>query len=229
MKHLFEENETMGLRYGRMMENYYEMYKPIHKSFKYDKLLPIQNAMLDLLESQTERQVTWIYDKIGGCGKSCLADYLTDRGDTFWCGSGGYKDIIYSFSKDPKKNVVIDLMRCTEARYVPYEVIESLKGGRAQSNKYNSKSICFEKCNVIVLSNTIPDCSKMSLDRWDIHQVIRSVETPMIVWDGCDFTKKSLNEGNTNLVLEMLSVTKCKEIENEIQNENEKVFLIDEM
>jgi hypothetical protein len=69
----------------------------------------------------------------------------------------------------------------------------------------------------------------MSLDRWVIHQVIRSVETPMIVWDGCDFTKKSLNEGNTNLVLEMLSVTKCKEIENEIQNENEKVFLIDEM
>ena len=60
----------------------------------------------------------------------------------------------------------------------------------------------------------------MSHNRWNIHHVVK---TPLI--DECERDKNDLsqNEGNTNLVLEYLTVTKCKEMEYK-----ENVCLIDE-
>lgn len=165
--------ESDFLRYNHACERIFEMFKPQPKMFEFDSLLPVQEEMLKVVDEQNNRQIAWIYDDKGGAGKSELANYLADRGDTFWASSGKTADIIHSYSKCPKPVVVIDLMRCTGSEVVPYSLMEAFKNGRAFTGKYDSRSLCFSKCKVIVLSNMLPDQSKLSADRWDIWQIDR--------------------------------------------------------
>lgn len=171
-----EEFTTEFLRYNKGMMELWNMYKKKEKSFHFDSLLPIQNEMLDLLESQTDRNIEWIYDKKGSCGKSELANYLCDKGDTFWCSGGGYNHIFHAYNKDIKPVVVIDLMRAVKGEHVPYEVIEAFKTGKAFSSKYDSTSMTFKKVKLIVLSNRLPDTSKLTDNRWRINEVTYSSE-----------------------------------------------------
>lgn len=111
------------------------------------------------------RAVWWIYDTIGGTGKSWLCDYLiATRGAVFFENAKS-RDIAHAYNGEPV--VVFDLARCSEGK-VNYGAIESLKNGRIFSSKYDSKSKYFKPPHVVCLANWPPDRAALSQDRWHI-------------------------------------------------------------
>lgn len=161
-----EQFETEYLRYSNSMEKLWNMYKFVPKSFLHDKLLPIQEDIIKLMENQDDRDIPWVYDKEGGHGKSELCNYLIDRGDVFWCSTGGYKDTFHAYSKNMKPYVVIDITReegmCDKKIDHIYGILEAFKNGRAFSGKYDSVPLAFTKAKVLVLANTVPDPHRWS-------------------------------------------------------------------
>ena len=129
-----------------------------------------QTEILEVLDNQPERKLTWVWEEEGGTGKSTLARYLAVKRDAFLITGGKHIDILYAFSKDVKEYVVLDLSR-SQAERVPYAVLETLLNGFASSGKYESTTLTFKKCKILVLANFLPEKSELSNDRWDIHHI----------------------------------------------------------
>lgn len=132
------------------------------------ELRPFQQTIMDMLEVQTERQVLWIYDPVGGAGKSFLSKYLQVRHNAFRCENGPKKDIAYAYNREPI--FIMDLARCCEER-VNYDAIESMCNGQIFSAKYASEMKIFRKPKMLILSNFMPMMEALSADRWVIHTV----------------------------------------------------------
>jgi len=127
-----------------------------------------QEEVINLLELQNERKILWVYDQIGGNGKSILTNYLIDVRNAFMCNGGKLSDIAYAYDLQPF--IVFDLPRCSE-EFIPYKVMECFKDGRFFSAKYNSCMKRFSNAKVVVFSNFLPDITKLSKDRWIIKEL----------------------------------------------------------
>lgn len=137
----------------------------IRKTFNKVILKVWQEDVLELLFNQDERKVLWIYDRLGNNGKSFLSKYLLVKYNAFLITNGKSQDIAYSYKY--QNIVVFDFSRSLED-YVNYQVIEQFKDGRLFSSKYESTMKHFPSCKVIIMSNFLPDTSKLSQDRWKI-------------------------------------------------------------
>lgn len=146
---------------------------------KYEKmtLFPHQAEAWDLLQKQSERQILWIVDPIGGKGKTELGKWLEAVHNAFYVKNGKLEDIAFAYER--QKYVVIDLTR-TQEQYVNYAAIECFKDGRILSRKYESKMKRFEPAKLIVFSNWYPNKEALSEDRWMIIEwSTPSFETPV--------------------------------------------------
>lgn len=151
--------------------------RPKYNDTKDLNLRKWQQALVDSLKAQNNRQIMWIYDKHGGNGKSVLSNYLIDNHGAFLCNNGALRDISCAF--DGEETVIFDLPRTTIAEdgkdYVPYRIMEMFKDGRMFSSKYNSCLKRFKSCKVVVMANFLPDTTKLSADRWDIRTLDNGV------------------------------------------------------
>lgn len=174
-----ENNEfELTLKYNRLLTEYaddiqQEKEKDIIKNtFKDYVFNPVQTAIKNIVEREIDttntRQVNWIYDPVGGTGKTQLARYLITHYDTLYITGGKVADIHSIYNGE--QIVIFDLAR-TYAENVEhiYSVIETLKNGLFLSTKYQVKSKVFSKQPIIlVLANFKPDTTKLSQDRWNI-------------------------------------------------------------
>jgi len=174
-----ENNEfELTLKYNRLLTEYaddiaQEKEKDIiKKTFENYVFNPVQIAIKNIVEREIDtantRQINWIYDPIGGTGKTHLARYLITHYDTLYITGGKVADIHSIYNGE--QIVIFDLAR-TYAENVEhiYSVIETLKNGLFLSTKYQVKSKVFSKQPIIlILANFKPDTSKLSQDRWNI-------------------------------------------------------------
>jgi hypothetical protein len=107
------------------------------------------------------RQISWYYCAAGNSGKSYFA---SNTNDTYVITGGKNGDIYYAYAYQPI--VIFDWPRDAEERF-PYAVLESFKNGYFLSTKYEPIAKKFKTPHVIVFANFKPDCSKLSLDRWN--------------------------------------------------------------
>jgi len=130
-----------------------------------------QKDVLQMLDAQSQRQVLFVVDEQGGKGKTFLADYLSRNLDAFRIRGGKHADLAHMWAKADRTSdyVAIDLTRTLNPEYWPYQFIEDLKDGFMISTKYNSVSISFDWKKVVVFTNSHPDMSKLSMDRYQIH------------------------------------------------------------
>lgn len=139
----------------------------------------VQTQILDLYAWQASivdicngpinnRIVHWVYDAIGGRGKTELCKYLVSNYNAHMFFAGKHADMAYMYPMDPPRKVVcLDLTRDVEER-VPYSFMENIKNGMIQSTKYDSHMKCFPSPHLFVFANFLPDTSKLSYDRWRI-------------------------------------------------------------
>ena len=135
-----------------------------------------EELMKEVREVQTsDRKVLWIVDIAGGAGKSVLCHWLM----TFSKGFGSsilfqdfdYRNNSYLYAKE--KLVLFDLPRSSKPDNLKF--IEDLKNGYIISTKYEVRKKVFPSPVVIVFSNSYPDKTLLSIDRWHVFNISRGV------------------------------------------------------
>lgn len=135
-------------------------------------------------EPENRRRVYWIYDEVGGAGKSQFCEWAYfNKGALVIKGVGGYKDgptiIKNAIDKGwDQKILLIDLPRGSERSDGIYSLIEQVKDGFITALKYESESITLDaKPHVIVFSNWVPHVNQLSIDRWRIYELCEDLIT----------------------------------------------------
>ncbi|VDI83324.1 Hypothetical predicted protein [Mytilus galloprovincialis] len=135
-----------------------------------------QIEVLRLLDEQDDRKVLWIYDAVGGEGKTFLAKYIQLYRDCICLESGKKTDLAHCFTNE--RYVLFDYTRSMEET-INYSIIENFKNGFLFSGKYDSQVKKFVPCKVCCFSNFCPDKTKLSEDRWMLYALDQSELTLM--------------------------------------------------
>ena len=140
-------------------------------------LRPWHERLVDVMKP-SEREIIWIVDPAGNEGKSWFQKYLKDiHGLRVFDANirRSSKCILHILSKEIVSLIDIFLFnvpRSFNMDEFPYEMLEELKDGKAESIKYNSIKLQVNTPNtVLVFSNENPDKERMSKDRWIIYLI----------------------------------------------------------
>jgi len=167
-------NETALIEYCKKDGTYWTHGFP--RAIKViETLFPWQKDAEALLtaSSSDDRTVHWYYDEKGNTGKSAFAKYMVVKHKVLYCSSGKYADIInlvFNADMDTCECVIFDIPR-NQGNNVSYAAIESIKNGLICNTKYETGTKCFNSPRVIVFSNSEPDRTKLSEDRWVIKNL----------------------------------------------------------
>lgn len=152
--------------------------KPFPDPFAGREPLPWMVPIFDLLKLEPDdRTIHWYWEAVGNVGKSSLVKKLYhDHPDCTLALSGAAaKDCLYAVAQFAEKNnpkiVLFDFPR-TREEYVSYEAIEMIKNGLFFSSKYESKMCRIHVPHIVVLANFAPNLDKLSLDRWNIVNIV---------------------------------------------------------
>ena len=144
---------------------------------------PWQKQVLDIAaEEPNDRTINVIYDCVGKKGKSFLTLWMMSRN---MCEripqQKDARDIMRMVMNLPKrKTYFIDLPRGTSHRdqHTIYAAIEEIKNGYCYDDRYSFKREMFEPPHVFVFTNSYPDLSLLSRDRWVFWQIINNELKP---------------------------------------------------
>lgn len=126
------------------------------------------------------RTIHWIYDEVGNNGKTQFMKYCGSaiRDKVMWLEPNGtVRDMLHVINYNINSNgwrgntFIINLARsATTSSDMPhvYKLIENLKDGIIFSTKYEGGQLLMPSPHIIVLSNTMPDIHRLSIDRWNI-------------------------------------------------------------
>ena len=113
----------------------------------------------------------FVYDPVGNAGKSWFAKFcftkLPAKTQLLRCGR---RDDLAFLIDETKSIFIFDVPR-VEMQFLQYSVLEMLKDGLVQSNKYSCQAKFLGPCHVIVMCNEPPDGTKLSSDRFDIIEI----------------------------------------------------------
>ncbi len=127
-----------------------------------------QKVIVDDLDKQNDREIIWVYERIGNTGKTWLAKWLCVNRDAFYVQNGKAGDVAHAYNYE--EYVVFDLNR-RQQMILNYGTMESLKNGMLFSPKYKSKTKTFKSCKIVVFANFLPDFEAWSEDRYDVRDM----------------------------------------------------------
>ena len=141
-------------------------------------LRPWQEKLKLLLEGpRNDRTINWYWETTGNVGKTSFARYLAIKHGAFYiCGSA--KDMkcgLTTFSQKQNsfpKIVILDIPR--DCVGCSYKGLEQIKNGIFFSTKYESGMVVFNPPHIVVFANEEPDIDRMSKDRWNVVEILRS-------------------------------------------------------
>lgn len=164
---LLEEYPRYAIQYGKSLRMYYEQLRPKTRK-ELEEMYPWQKQLTDLLTGEPHpRAIIWVYDEQGNTGKSAMADHLLSGGNWQVFSNGKTADVAHAWNGE---HVIFDLAR-SQQDHINYEVMEQIKNGRIFSAKYESMTKIYARPHLVVFSNSMPDLTKMSQDRWHIYRI----------------------------------------------------------
>jgi len=145
------------------------------------KLCPWQQTFYDeeLKVPRHLRKVIWMYDAVGGAGKSSLISHLCDRidifGNGFACvtGLGRESDCAEVMMSAIESGwtcevLLVDLARQKETHQAVYSNLEAILNGRLTALKWKGKTVrLLRRPKIIVCANWLPNMNAWSKDRYD--------------------------------------------------------------
>lgn len=139
------------------------------------ELFSWQQQVADTCDTWDPRNVNLIFDPIGCTGKTFIKGYLRahNKGRPIpFCND--YKDIMRMVMDMPTSNCyLIDIPRAInkDKLFQLFAGIESIKDGYAYDDRYRFQEKYFDSPVVWVFTNTFPDLSLLSADRWKIWTI----------------------------------------------------------
>jgi len=138
---------------------------------------PWQLELLHMLSREADdRTIVWIYEALGGTGKSAFCKYLGGK-------KGGVPlsnkacDMKHQICKmmenggRPPELITIDIPRSVDLQYLSYTGIEEVKNGYFFSPKYEGGVCMFNPPHIFIFSNELPNRDKLSKDRWCVYEI----------------------------------------------------------
>lgn len=124
-----------------------------------------------------DRKIYWFWGR-GGIGKTAFCKYLTMKHEAICLGGKGadMRNGIVEYKKtngDTPALVLINIPRSFNVDYISYEGMENVKDMYFYSGKYEGGMVCGCSPHLIIFANEKPDFSKLSSDRWEVHQILQ--------------------------------------------------------
>lgn len=141
------------------------------KKFMELGLRPWMEKCEDIARREDDRFITVVIDKIGNSGKSIFSEYLVYKDLALELPyMSTMEDIMQACMCLPKqKCYLIDMPRGLKKEKLSsfYAGLECLKNGMMYDKRYCFKMRRIDRPQIIVFTNTEPDWSLLSADRWD--------------------------------------------------------------
>lgn len=136
------------------------------------ELRPWQDELENLIKQQPDdRTIHWIWENIGGIGKSALVKRWAHLYGAQVC-AGKAADMKYQLTEtDPKPRIVIFDVPRSSFQYISYQGMEEIKNGCFASTKFKSTMVLYNPPHVIVFANEPPDRERLSADRWRVGHI----------------------------------------------------------
>lgn len=157
------------------------------------QLYPYQRSIRDAcLPEPDERTINWVYDPIGGIGKTKLIKFMITKYNVIAATLTALKDVACIIAecmendnknggeRDFNDNLIILLNLPRDCDLVSYNCLEQLKDGLITSSKYHSSTLVLNCPHIWVFSNHLPDSTKLTKDRLKIWQVKEMILMPYI-------------------------------------------------
>lgn len=135
-----------------------------------------QLEVLKIIENWSDdRTLHWFYETVGGVGKTALCKYLIKKHGAIVLGgkSADIKNGILTYTQKwgyTPELIVVNFCRSIE-EYVSYEGLEQMKDMMFFSGKYEGGQVCDACPHVICFANFEPQTTRMSMDRWQVHEI----------------------------------------------------------
>lgn len=130
-----------------------------------------QNLYVHLLKPPNRREIIFVVDKTGNNGKTWFAHYFAELIDNVQVIVPGKKADMAYILNQRMTYFFFDAPRSKQGEFIQYDFLEELKNGYVLSPKYESRMKTFQMCHVVVLTNEMPDMTKLSADRYNIIQL----------------------------------------------------------
>lgn len=155
------------------------------KQWNIEELWPWQRELEDLLtvEEMDKRSILWIYDPVGGAGKTQFTSYMEQKYPKEFVSINNsitkIADVASAIQMEleergwKQKGIFIDLTRMI-AEFRINTTLEMIKSGKLLVSKYKSKTINFNVPDIVIFSNSVPTNEQIrgfSVDRWDVRQI----------------------------------------------------------
>lgn len=144
------------------------------------RFYPWQQTIFDQKDQFQPRTINVIVDKIGGLGKSTFVSWM-DQMEYGMILHQTHPDFLVSSICDalmPSENrnpkmFFLDMARASNQTnpHQLYVAIEIIKNGVVYDVRYHYRKWVYEKPQVWVFCNTLPDMKMLSLDRWRFWQI----------------------------------------------------------
>nr|QKV51297.1 putative replication associated protein [Crucivirus sp.] len=162
--------------YPRGFKEKFDLFAPkpvFNLPERVEKLYDWQKECIRILGGDPDdRSVYWVWSKDGNTGKSDMLKHLVSVNgfqpmqnaptrDLACAWKGG--DVVFDYSRDEQAGGQIN-----------YAVLEHIKNRLLFSPKYESQtkmSEDFKSIHVVCFSNSPPDVSKLSQDRWNVYRI----------------------------------------------------------
>jgi len=150
--------------------NFWQFPVPKGLSSLIKQLRPWQSelAYRILQEPINDREILWIVDPVGNSGKSAFCKYMYYYYDVTVITVTKSADIALC-ARDNCGIYLLDFSR-SMGEFCPWQGIENLKNGFIQDAKLKKemRTVCIDPPVVVCFSNSYPDLSKLSADRWNV-------------------------------------------------------------
>lgn len=139
-----------------------------------DQMYMWQLELLSEFEQKPDhRKVIWCWESEGNSGKTMFSKWLCYHKNGCIIQKGKYADIMnHAFNHKNMSLFIIDVPR-SSGNSVSYNAIESIKGGIIFNSKYETGQKLIKPPHIVVFANYPPDTSQLSLDRWDVREILK--------------------------------------------------------
>jgi len=142
---------------------------------KIDELWPWQKSLLEIIKVYDERKINVVIDLNGNNGKSTFTRYcMVYKYGQLLPFCNDFKDVMRMVMDMPDSPCyLMDMPRAVnkDRLYQLYAGIEAVKGGYAYDDRYHFKQKLFDPPNIVLFTNSEPDQSLLTRDRWALWAI----------------------------------------------------------
>lgn len=142
---------------------------------KMTNLYPWQEKLLELIKTEEDRIIHYIYDPDGNKGKSSFVRYCTVYKHALSMPPiNDAKDIcqaVCSMGESPCYFIDMPRSMPKDKLQSLYAAIEQVKTGTVYDTRYKFKQLIMDPPNVVIFANVLPNYALLSKDRWTMWTI----------------------------------------------------------